>query len=287
VLRFVRADLTDAPTEDVEVRQVFDTPVPLQLSCTEHRAATKRCRCGHTTKAAFPPEARSTTYGPGVRAIVLYLLHRQHVPVERTAEALSLLFGAAVSTGFVASLATEAAERLDASGVIEEICRHLVAADVVHADETSDQVGTKTWWFHVVTNDLFTYLFASPTRRKDAPDEAGVLGDFTGTMVHDRLAMYFKYGQATHAICLAHILRELASVGVGWNQTWANEMADLLRQMNAAAHDARAGGARSSRRTRSGTTWPATTRLWPRALTPIPNHQAVASVTQWSGHRST
>jgi len=177
-----------------------------------------------------------------VRAITLYLLHRQHVPVERTAEALSSLFGAAVSTGFVASLATEAVERLDASGVIEEICRHLVAADVVHADETSNQVGTKTWWFHVVTNDLFTYLFASPIRGKDAPDEAGVLGDFTGTMVHDRLAMYFKYGQATHAICLAHILRELASVGVGWNQTWANEMADLLRQMNAAAHDARAAG---------------------------------------------
>lgn len=237
------ADLSSAPVEAVEVRQVFDTPVPLPLECTEHRAATKRCRCGATTKATLPAEARSTTcYGPGVRAVALYLLHRQHLPVERTAEALSSLFGAPVSTGFVASLPAEAAEVLDASGVIEEICRHLRGADVVHVDETSDQVGTKTWWFHVVTNNLFTYLFASPTRGKDAPDQAGVLGDFTGTMVHDRLAMYFNYDKATHAICLAHIARELASVGVVWNQGWANDMADLLGEMNAAGKAGREKG---------------------------------------------
>lgn len=237
------ADLATAPVEGIEVRQVFDTPVPLPLECIEHRVATKRCSCGATTKASFPPEARSTTcYGPGVRAVALYLLHRQHLPVERTAETLSSLFGAPVSTGFVASLATEAAEALDASGVIAEICRRLRGADLVHADETSDQVGTKTWWFHVVTNDLFTYLFASPTRGKDAPDQAGVLGDFTGTMVHDRLAMYFNYDQATHAICLAHIARELAAVGIVWNQGWANDMADLLSEMNAAGNAARDKG---------------------------------------------
>ena len=47
------------------------------------------------------------------------------------------------------------------------------------------------------------------TRAKSAPDEAGVLPEFAGVMVHDRLAMYFKYDKATHAICLAHVLREL------------------------------------------------------------------------------
>jgi hypothetical protein len=57
-------------------------------------------------------------------------------------------------------------------------------------------VRTDKWWFHVVSNDLYTYLFASPTRAKSAPDEAGVLGEFAGVMVHDRLAMYFKYDHA-------------------------------------------------------------------------------------------
>ena len=78
-----------------------------------------------------------------------------------------------------------------------------------------------------------------PTRGKDAPDEAGVLGDFRGVMVHDRLAMYFKYDKATHAICLAHVLRGLEPIGIRWDQGWANDMAALLKEMNTAAHDAR------------------------------------------------
>jgi hypothetical protein len=135
-----------------------------------------------------------------------------------------------VSTGFVASLAPEASKGLD--HFIEEIKRRLIGARLVHVDETSDQVRRDTWWFHVAANDLYTYLFASPTRGRAAPDDAGVLLDFSGVMVHDRLSMYFNYDQATHAICMAHVLRDLAAVGVGWDQEWANDMATLLTEMN-------------------------------------------------------
>ncbi len=61
----------------------------------------------------FPPEAKTpTSYGPNVRAATLYLLHGQHLPVEQTAEAISAMLGADVSTGFVASLAGEATRGL-------------------------------------------------------------------------------------------------------------------------------------------------------------------------------
>jgi transposase len=56
--------------------------------------------------------------------------------------------------------------------------------------------------------------------------------------------MYFAYDRATHAICLAHITRELAAVGIGWDQGWANDMAGLLSEMNTAAHHARNQGKR-------------------------------------------
>ncbi len=155
------------------------------------------------TTGGFPPEAKAPTcYGPNVRAAALYLLHGQHLPVERTADAISARLGADVSTGLVASLAGEAARSL--TGFTGELRTRLRAAEVVHVDETTDQVRTKQWWLHVAADELFTYLFASPTRAKSAPDEAGVLGDFRGVMVHDRLAMYFKYDKATHAICGAH-----------------------------------------------------------------------------------
>jgi transposase len=233
-------DLSDASAEGFERRQVFDTPRPV-ITSTEHRSLAKRCTCGQLNKGPFPREATApASYGPNVRASALYLLHGQHLSVERTAEALSAMLGVDVSTGFVASLATEAAGGL--VGFIDEIRRRLRSVAVVHADETSDQVRTETWWFHVASNELYTYLFASPTRGKSAPDEAGVLGSCAGVMMHDRLAMYFKYETSTHAICGAHLIRDLAAVGVEPDQGWAVQMTDLLTEMNTAAHDARSRG---------------------------------------------
>jgi len=112
---------------------------------------------------------------------------------------MSAMLGATVSTGFVALLANEAAGGL--GGFVDEIRRRLRQAALVHVDEITHQVRSDKRWFHVVSNEFYTYLFASPTRGKSAPDEAGVLGVFSGVMVHDRLAMDFKYDQATHAIC--------------------------------------------------------------------------------------
>ena len=233
-------DLADAPVEGTECRQVFDYPKPV-LGCVEHRAVTKRCRCGVTTKGTFPASAKApASYGPNVRASALYLLMGQHLPIERTAQAMAALLGTSVSTGFIASLAPEAADGL--ADFIDELKERLRGSALLHVDETTDQVGTKKMWFHVAANELYTFLLASMTRAKSAPDEAGVLGEFTGVMVHDRLAMYFNYDKADHAICHAHVQRDLLAVGVGWDQGWANDMAALLREMNNAAHGARDKG---------------------------------------------
>lgn len=233
-------DLSSAPVEGFSRRQVFDTPVPV-LVCTEHRAARRRCSCGVVSSGTFPNEAKApASYGSNVRAAALYLLHAQHCSVERTAKALSEMLGVPVSTGFVASLAGEAATLLDP--FLAEVASRLVASPIVHVDETPDQVRSEPVWFHVCATELYTFLYASSTRGKAAPDEAGVLGRFRGTMIHDRLAMYFKYGDAVHATCGAHLLRDLEAAGVRWNQGWAAEMTTLPAGTNTACHAARAAG---------------------------------------------
>jgi transposase len=233
-------DLADARDEGFDCRQVFETPRPV-LICTEHRSRHKRCSCGALNKGVFAKEATGPTcYGPEVRARALYLLHGQHLSVERTADAMWALFGAPVSTGFVASLAPQAAKGLVGfAEVIKERLRH---GGVIHVDETSDQVRGDTWWFHVASNRRYTYLFASPTRGAAAPEEVGVVTSFYGVMVHDRFSMYFKYRQAMHAICGAHLLRDLAGVGAEPSQGWARDMSALLSEMNGAAHGARDAG---------------------------------------------
>jgi hypothetical protein len=71
-----------------------------------------------------------------------------------------------------------------------------------------------------------------------AMNAAGVLPAFTGVAVHDGWAPYDTYGQATHARCNAHVLRELQAVLDHHDQTggqgewcWAAQAADALRTM--------------------------------------------------------
>ena len=235
-------DVTGAPIESVEVRQVFDVPAPAVVT-TEHRVHKRRCACGALASAPFPAEARAPTcYGPNIRAIACYLMHAQHLPVERTKAALFEMLGVEVSTGFLSSLAPEAARGL--SGFIAALKARLVGSRLVHVDETSDQVGRATWWLHVVSNEELTYLYADRTRGKAAPDAAGVLPFFTGTMVHDRLALYFGYEGAAHGLCGAHLVRNLASVAHRPSQAWAEQMRRLLLETNKACHAARDKGRR-------------------------------------------
>jgi len=178
---------------------VTDIPVPVMFTI-EHRAESKRCACGTVTKAAFPTAARGhASYGPRVRATALYLLGRQHLPFERTKEAMADLLGVRVSTGFLDSVYSEGADGL--AGFLTAVLAQLRDADVVYMDETSDRLGKGSVWFHVACTELLTLLHADNTRGPDGIEATGLLPDFDGVAVHDRLGWYFDYDQPTHAAC--------------------------------------------------------------------------------------
>jgi transposase len=222
-------------------RQVVDLPEP-KPEVTEHQARTRRCSCcGTETTASFPEAVRApVSYGPRVKAIVAYLLSRQHIPVGRTAEALADLFGLRISTGTVDSVYAEAARRL--KGFIAALVVLLRSLPVLHADETTDRIGTKTCWMHVVSTSAYTLIHASVTRGMEAIKQAGVLIGYRGVVVHDRLAMYWKL-KAKHQVCAAHLLRDLASVATVASQAaWAEGLARLLVEVNDACEAARARG---------------------------------------------
>lgn len=223
-------------------RQVVDIP-PVTPVVTEHRAHTYLCACGCETTASFPDEARSpVSYGPRTRAIVAYLLGRQHIPNRRVVEAMRDLFGLGISSGAVDSIYAEAGKRL--KSFICALVAVLKTLPVLHVDETSDRLETKNCWMHVIATPLYTLLHASVTRGEAAIEEVGVLHGYRGVIVHDRLAMYWKLKRAKHGICAAHLLRDLAEVAVVATQTaWAAGLAALLVEINNAGHAARADGA--------------------------------------------
>ena len=230
-------DLADGEVVAIERRQVFDLP-KRALEVTEHRAETRRCGCGRTTKAAFPAAARATTcYGPVIRAVGVYLVAGQHLPVARAAELLAQVCGAPVSTGWLAGLASEAGVGL--SGFVDWLKTTLIAEDVLHADETSARVSGAALWFHVACTDLLTFLDCHPKRGAKALEDMAVLPLFRGVLVSDGWKPYWTLDGFEHALCLSHLLRDLASVAEsGRHQPWADAMADLLVEAKNAVADA-------------------------------------------------
>lgn len=228
--------------EGFQRRQVIDVP-PVRPVVVEHRAHTYRCGCGCSTTATFPDEARApVSYGPRTRAIVAYLLGRQHIPNRRVVEAMDDLFGLDISAGAVDSIYAEAGRRL--KSFVAALVALLKTLPVLHVDETSDRLETKNCWMHVIATPLYTLLHASLTRGEAAIKEMGVLAGYRGVIVHDRLAMYWKLKRAKHGICAAHLLRDLADVAIVASQTaWAAGLAALIVEINDACHAARADGA--------------------------------------------
>jgi transposase len=58
-------------------------------------------------------------------------------------------------------------------------------------------------------------------------DAAGMLPEFAGVAVHDGWAPYWRY-ETTHALCGAHLLRELEATTDEPGQGWAAGLAELL-----------------------------------------------------------
>jgi len=68
-----------------------------------------------------------------------------------------------------------------------------------------------------------------------------VLPGLGGVAVHDGWAPYWRYQHITHALCGAHLLRELEGIAEEPGQGWAARMAELLIDVKLVAD--RAGGA--------------------------------------------
>jgi transposase len=201
----------EGPPVRIVRRQVFDIP-QITVRVVEHQLLSRRCAgCGALTGAAGPARVTAPVqYGPSAAAIAVYLCLGQHLPVARTAGLLGELFGTPMSVGTVAAWTSRAAAGLEPFTVAAVAA--LSEAELVHADETGLRVAGRLHWLHVACSTRFTVLFCHRRRGKEAIDAAGVLPHCTGIVVHDAFAPYARYRQATHALCNAHLLRELIAV---------------------------------------------------------------------------
>lgn len=212
-----------------ETRQVFDIPEP-KFEVTEHRAFAARCACGKIHCGAFPPEAAaSLQYGPNAKALAVHLTQHHMLPVARTGELFGDLFGMPLSDATILKMRDEAAEKLKPTA--QAIGEAVLESPVIHPDETGMRAVTKLHWLHVVATTLLTWIGAHAKRGAEAMNAAGILPRYKGVAVHDCWGSYWDY-DFDHAVCNAHIGRELVFVHEVAGQKWAKQLKSLLWAAN-------------------------------------------------------
>ena len=170
-------DLADAADLGVS-RSYQQEEVPVAAAeRVQHDLHSARCACGKTHVAPRPagvPDA-ALSIGPRLRALAVYLVVFQHVPVERCRQLIADVAGAAVSEGFIHSCLARAASL---AGEVVALIRALItAAPVAGFDETtlrSGPAGEKKYVHGAFTERysafwLGTRSLDSMARRRDPP----------------------------------------------------------------------------------------------------------------------
>jgi len=185
---------------------------------------------GGMHKGEFPEGVNAyIQYGQNLSSLLVNL-SMDGMSADHLHKTIGNMFGIPLSQGTIINKLEKCADLV--SPLMDKIRSNIIQSQVAHFDETGIRVEGKTKWVHSSSNKDFTYLTLSEKRGKDGMDENGVLPDFKGIAVHDCWKAYWRYFEATHAICGVHILRELQGVIENHpEQWWAKMFRDMLYEL--------------------------------------------------------
>ena len=221
-----------------EVNAIITTRV------TEHQSIrVDACPCtGEALSGEFPEGIKAyVQYGDSVSVLARLLSAYGAVSTMRIHVLLGSLLGVSLSTGTIASMVSKCAQKVGST--LKTIKSMLIGAKVANFDETGTDVNGKTIWVHNSSTPELTYQTINAKRGQVGMEDNGVLAEFGGVAVHDCWSPYWKYGGITHAVCNAHLLRELTGVEqYSPEHKWASEFKTLLRSMKKTRDKAAAKG---------------------------------------------
>ncbi len=210
-----------------ETRQVADIP-PGFFNVTEYQRLDKQCpKCNKTMKGIFPQYVTANVqYGPNIQALSVGLYTEFKIPYAKVSELIEQLYGLKMNTSTLCTINKKCSKLL---GKTEEYIKaYLFSQNILHADETGIIVNTENFWMHVLSNANATFLKVHDKRGSDSFENE--LYGFTGHLIHDFYASYFKLENAKHNTCGCHIDREFEALIEDGSQ-WAIKMKALLLEL--------------------------------------------------------
>lgn len=217
-------------TDGIERRQIYDIP-PLHIKITEHQSEVKTCSCGCINKAFPEGIDYRVAYGSKIKSLVVYLQNYQLLPYERTKELISDLFNHNISKGTLYNTSKSAYNKLEEFE--NRLKKLLTYCMVAGFDETGFRVMSKLLWLHCCSTSEHAYYAIHRKRGSQALDDINILPKFKGVAVHDFWKSYYHY-KCKHSLCNAHLLRDLIFIKERFEQSWAEDLINLLLKMKAA-----------------------------------------------------
>jgi transposase len=172
-------------------------------------AEVKVCpNCGKSNKGSFPEGMDGKVqYGDTVKAMVINFMCVQMMSLQRLQEHMMSIIGRSLSQAIMLKYLLQFSVSLKKWE--EEQITALYNCKFIHCDETSVRINKINWWVHSYSSSDITLKLVHRHRGREAIDEIGIIPNYTGTLIHDCWASYLSYDNSGHALCGAHLLREL------------------------------------------------------------------------------
>lgn len=194
-------------------------------------------------KGEFPENVKAyVQYGNSFTVMAGLLSTTGAVSLNRIQTLLRAMFDISLSQGTISSMVERCATMV--SPVMEQVKEYLKNTDRANFDETGVRTKGKLYWVHNSSNDKFTYQTINKKRGSEGIEANGIASSFKGIAVHDCWSSYWNFDNiGKHAVCGAHLLRELNGViDNEKDHSWAERFKKLLLDMKKSKETAIAKG---------------------------------------------
>jgi transposase len=223
-----------------ERHQVSELPV-VKAEVTEYRRHALCCGgCGQWTRADWPGNMPSTSFGPRAQAVVAYLTGRMGASHRDVVEAMQVLYGLSLSTGSVTAIQRQVSHALSAP--VEEAHNFARQQKSQHVDETGWREAGQLKWLWVNTSRDVT-VFEVLSGRGSVEAKQMISSEAKGIVTTDRYWSYNWLAPRRRQVCWAHLARDFqAMVDRGSeSQEIGEALLKQVKQLFKLWHKARAG----------------------------------------------
>ena len=212
-----------------ETRYEYEAVVETKLIAHKVLGCKACVLTGEAVQGAFPSNITGAKqYGAGVAGLAVSLLVNGCMSVDRIQKLLKSL-RIPISSGAIQEMLTKAAKLVETP--VERIRQTVTGLPVAHYDETGWRVAGKLHWLHCACDEQWRYYTVQEKRGVEGITDMGVLPNASGVAVHDFWKPYQKYDNVDHAMCCAHLERELVYAYETGNQAWAKLLRELLQTL--------------------------------------------------------